>query len=72
MYLGDGNETVTIVTNTVVGNAKQMLANVTCSVGWAIQPITVPMMEYAVKSGGDAMDLDPSRGGFAGKHCMFN
>ncbi|OKL59054.1 hypothetical protein UA08_05973 [Talaromyces atroroseus] len=49
-----GNESTQLIHHTVVN----------CTVGFAAEPIPVSMQQAAIDNGGDAMDLDPSRGGF--------
>ncbi|KAL8906558.1 MAG: hypothetical protein Q9207_001942 [Kuettlingeria erythrocarpa] len=53
-----------IIYNATTGLADQMLSQTNCSVGSAIQPITVDHVKAARAAGGDAMDLDPNRGAF--------
>ncbi|KAF7946730.1 hypothetical protein EAE96_009715 [Botrytis aclada] len=58
------NETSELVYNIVVGNAKLQLSRVNCTVGFALEPMTVAMQHAAITSGGDAISLDPSKGSF--------
>lgn len=57
-------DTMDIIYNTTTSLADQMLKNTNCSVGSAIQPVTVDHLKAAKAAGGDALDLDPARGAF--------
>ena len=59
-----GEETMDIIFNTTTRLADEMLSKTNCSVGSAIQPVTVAHLKAARAAGGDALDLDPAKGPF--------
>ncbi|KAL5435500.1 hypothetical protein PMIN06_011065 [Paraphaeosphaeria minitans] len=60
-----GNRTMDLVHDCLVATTKRILANVRCSVGTGVQPITTSLLEASRSSGGDALDLDPGKGAFS-------
>ncbi|KAL9034720.1 MAG: hypothetical protein Q9214_006915 [Letrouitia sp. 1 TL-2023] len=59
-----GEDTMNIIYNTTTSLVDQVLKKTNCSVGSAIQPVTVNHLKAARAAGGDALDLDPARGPF--------
>lgn len=57
-----------LITKTIRENADRLLAGVNCTVGAAIQPVSVSHLQAARDHGGDPMDLDPAKGGFVRKY----
>lgn len=56
-----------LIFSNVVVNADNILSQVNCTVGAATQPVTSNHLQAAKNLGGDALDLDPSRGTFVSK-----
>jgi hypothetical protein len=44
--------------------ADQMIADINCTIGLSTEPVTQNHLAAAKARGGDAMDLDPGKGGF--------
>lgn len=65
-----GEDTMNIIYNTTTGLADQLLKKTNCSVGSAIQPVTVNHLKAARAAGGDALDLDPARGPFVSEFSL--
>ncbi len=49
---------------TLIQTAQAQLAGLNVTVGIASEPVTAAFLEASRANGGDAMDLDPARGGF--------
>ena len=63
--------TINMIYNNIVGPANQILPLVNCTVGAGIQPITKNHLQAARDLGGDAIDLDPTKGDFVSR-CTYS
>ncbi|KAI4215574.1 MAG: hypothetical protein LQ351_002043 [Letrouitia transgressa] len=66
-----GEDTMNVIYQTTTSLADQLLKQTNCSVGSAIQPVTVNHLKAARAAGGDALDLDPARGPFDSVVLIF-
>jgi hypothetical protein len=60
-------ETMSIIVDTMVDEAKKQIPTISGFVGVAEEPISELYMEAAKRNGGDPANLDPLEGGFIGK-----
>lgn len=65
-----GEDTMNVIYQTTTSLADQLLKQTNCSVGSAIQPVTVNHLKAARAAGGDALDLDPARGPFVSEFSL--
>ncbi|KAH7405681.1 hypothetical protein DE146DRAFT_778990 [Phaeosphaeria sp. MPI-PUGE-AT-0046c] len=56
-------QTMSIIVDTMVDEAKKQIPNISGFVGVAEEPVSESYMEAARKNGGDPMNLDPAEGG---------
>ena len=61
-------KTMNMIFKSIAETADQILSNVNCTVGAAIQPVTKNHLKAAREFGGDAIDLDPGKGDFVSKY----